>query len=377
LKKILVVCQQFSEGGIAAAASKLNASLIRFDTSVEVMAPSFSAKHADIPIPSLNLPGLFGSVPFWEMAIKLTKKKMYSYDLVILHHPVMFTKRLKDFDGNLLVIFHGTYSGYVQALRHAGLKLIEPYQSIQATIERKFLETLSNNQECIKVTGVSPSTILELRSNGYRGVAHFVPNAIPTVHSPTYSKADARKILDSLVHFKIEPEDVVLLHVGSATNSSGRQWSLSLKFFEKIAAVNPKLKLVAVGRGIKLAKNRDKNNVFCLGYVPKNVMQLLYASADVFVSLACYGGLSMAALEAASCGLPLILSDIPSHKFILSEHLGNGVLVDSVDPLLDLSRIENFLASLKPLRHYPSVDIQEKYSWDEIAKSYLRIGKLC
>ena len=377
LKRILVCCQQFSKGGIAASASKLNASLVSLDNSVNVMAPSFSTRHVDIPIHSLDLPGMFGSVPFWELAIKLTKKRVDNYDLVMLHHPVLVSDRLRDFDANLLVIFHGTYSGYVQALRHAGLRLIEPYQSAQAAIERKLLETLSDNQDHITVAGVSPSTILELRSNGYRGVAHVVCNAIPTVHQSIYSKTNARKILTRLTHFKIEPEDIVLLHVGSADNSPSRMLSLSLHFFEKLATSNPKLKLIAVGGGIKLAKNHDNKGIFSLGYVTKQIMQLLYASADAFISLACYGGLSMAVLEAASFGLPLILSDIPSHKFILSDHLGHGVLVDSLEPSLNLDKVETLLASSTTLRYYPPLDIQKKYSWDEIAKNYLRIGKLC
>ena len=60
------------------------------------------------------------------------------------------------------------------------------------------------------------------------------------------------------------------------------------------------------------------DRVFLPGYVSNLIG--LYKRADVYVSLSLYEGHPNAVLEAAACGCPLVLSDIPAHREFLDDH---------------------------------------------------------
>ena len=85
--------------------------------------------------------------------------------------------------------------------------------------------------------------------------------------------------------------------------------------------------LVLVGDGPlleqcgRLVGTRD--NIYIAGSV-KNIKDYLGA-ADIFVSASITEGYPNAVLEALSCGLPVILSDIPAHREILAFNEQAGI----------------------------------------------------
>jgi len=378
MKRILMCSQQFSAGGISRVVHSLREALIRNGYSVEVMAPSYPAcEEADIPIPSLNMPGLIGSLSFWELATRMAERRKDHYDLIMMHHPVLLSGKSFNLSNNAIFTFHGTYYGYAQAYHLYKLGFYGPYYDLATMIERRLLNKLSDNQRSrIVVTGVSPSTISELRANGYADVAHFVPNAMPNI-GEIISKKRARNRLSRSTYLRFDDDDRVLLSVGRIDPQ--KQPLLIPSLFSEIVKGNSDVKLVIVGEG-SLSHRLQKllkayNNAFYLGFVPQEWLHLIYSCADAYISLSCCEGLPNCVLEAAAHGLPLILSEILAHRWIISERIGHGILVDSFNPKKDADKASALLESSSDVPYYPDYNAT-KLSWDKIAETYLRLGEV-
>lgn len=78
--------------------------------------------------------------------------------------------------------------------------------------------------------------------------------------------------------------------------------------------------LIYIGKGhlMNILKNNSPSNVSIIGYVD-NVEDYLNAS-DCFISASISEGMGNSVIEAAACGLDLLLSDIPSHREICNSY---------------------------------------------------------
>jgi glycosyltransferase involved in cell wall biosynthesis len=85
------------------------------------------------------------------------------------------------------------------------------------------------------------------------------------------------------------------------------------------------------------------DGVFYHGPVSRDHALATYKQADIFISASCYEGLPSSVLEAAAFGLPLILSRIPAHEWLLQQGVGDGLLVDPNNPETCVSQIINYL----------------------------------
>lgn len=89
-----------------------------------------------------------------------------------------------------------------------------------------------------------------------------------------------------------------------------------IEVLNRIKKENFKLLFLGNGSLFKICKEKAKNkNIVFLGNVD-NVFEYLKAS-DYFISASLTEGLPNSVLEAMSCGLPCLLSDIPSHQEII------------------------------------------------------------
>ena len=79
----------------------------------------------------------------------------------------------------------------------------------------------------------------------------------------------------------------------------------------------------------------------------------------------------MAALEATSNGLPLILSDIPSHQAILDYGIGSGILVSSIRPRVD--DIVKFVSNFSGRKRARKLHLSQNFSWKSVVKTYLSL----
>ena len=94
-----------------------------------------------------------------------------------------------------------------------------------------------------------------------------------------------------------------------------------LRLFAGLAERSPALTLLVTGRGrasfeteCESLPRHVRDRVHHLGHVARDELNGLYRGAEAFVSLSRFEGFNMPAAEAASCGTPLILSDLPVHR---------------------------------------------------------------
>lgn len=94
----------------------------------------------------------------------------------------------------------------------------------------------------------------------------------------------------------------------------------------------PKAHLQIVGNGSeylslkqKIKKEKLESNIELLGNIEKEELRDRYSSCDVYITASKHEMLDLPAIEAMSCGKPVVLSDIPVHKEIIEKSKGGKI----------------------------------------------------
>jgi L-malate glycosyltransferase len=158
---------------------------------------------------------------------------------------------------------------------------------------------------------------------------YTIPNGVDeTYFSPVdeLEKAKLRKKLG------LNTRKRIVIFVGSLC--SRKDPFTAIRAFQK-ANISSSAVLVLLGDGplLKECKKYNGEHIIVKGKV-ENVREFLKC-ADIFISSSKSEGLPMAVLEAINCGLPVILSDIESHREILSKNpvIGDKFSIGNVDEL--------------------------------------------
>jgi len=114
-------------------------------------------------------------------------------------------------------------------------------------------------------------------------------------------------------------------------------------------------------------KTKDLNNVILTGNVD-NINEYLQAS-DYYISTSFSEGLPMSVIEAMACSLPMILSDIEQHKYVLKENSGmlfkTGDMNDLISKIKNISNVDYNLYSScareSAHKYFSSVLMSENY----------------
>ena len=197
-----------------------------------------------------------------------------------------------------------------------------------------------------------------------------IQNAVDT----GYFKVDEKSISNSKaikIKYKLPADKKVLLC--STRLIKLKNIDLIIKMFTKNKLFEKGLILVISGDGPeksnlqKLSKGYD--SIFFLGFI--NNIKELYAISDFFISASKSEGLPNAVLEALSCGLPCILSDIPGHKEIFLDNLNlakffnNNSISDLHKKILELLD-EDYDTLSKSIRNH----IKKYFSAESMSKKY-------
>lgn len=129
--------------------------------------------------------------------------------------------------------------------------------------------------------------------------------------------------------------------------------------------------LILLGDGPMLAHCRqlaDRSPRIIFKGQVNNVSSYL-GVADVFVSASYSEGMPNAVLEALASGLPVVLSDIPSHREILKRLPNSGLLFKSGD-IDHLRHVIQFQNIAKPVRAPESSLIEAKFDAKSMSESY-------
>lgn len=111
-----------------------------------------------------------------------------------------------------------------------------------------------------------------------------------------------------------------------------------------------------------------------LGQVEKDQLVKLYQNATLFVLPSYHEGLPTVLLEAMSCGLPVIATDVRGNRDVISDG-ENGILVPQRAPKKLAEAIRNLLddeKTKKTLSENARKTIEEKYTWDAVSSKFLR-----
>lgn len=137
--------------------------------------------------------------------------------------------------------------------------------------------------------------------------------------------------------------------------------------------LGPSTKLILAGRGPDEQRLREISaglNVEFRGFVTEAEKLDLMARARVFVLPSRFEGWGIVALEAASCGRPVVVSDIPELGFAVEGSFG---LAFRTGDAIDLaSRLGLLLGSADMRRDMGirAISYVQKYTWESIAQDY-------
>jgi len=143
------------------------------------------------------------------------------------------------------------------------------------------------------------------------------------------------------------------------------------------------VKLLLAGKGELLSwaiqKAREyeiENCVEFLGHIGNRVtLNTLYQNAKIFILPSSYEGLPTVLLEAMAFGLPVIASDIPSVREVITDEL-NGLLVTPNSSYELSEAIKRLLYDEETRRRLGTNarrTVEENYSWDIVARRILDV----
>jgi len=234
-----------------------------------------------------------------------------------------------------------------------------------------------------KVICVSEATAVQCVQRGVsRERTVVITNGI---EDDLYSHEDRNTLKKQLAErLGFSPASQLLLSVGRLVERKGIKWFLE-NVFPAVIEEFPDCLYLIVGSGsffseIRKTIETKKLNagVRMLGSVDDETLRLIYNSSDVFVmpNIPVKGdmeGFGVVALEAASCCLPVVASDLEGIKDAIRDG-ENGFLLESGNAVSFLEKITEFLRDER-LRETFGMQARkvalENYGWSNVAKSYL------
>lgn len=220
--------------------------------------------------------------------------------------------------------------------------------------------------------GVSEETVNEMADAGFQRVK-LIPNGVNTklfVPVSAEEKLEIRRaILGPVAH------DYVAVFVGRL----GPEKNL-LVLLDAIAEIELDVFLLVVGEGAQreevqryVRTKKIQQRVAFWGTV--NDVHRFYQMADVFVLPSLSEGLPNTLLEAMSCGIPSVGSNINSIRSVI-DHKHNGYLFKT-DESQDLAEAMTKILTDPHLARFLSVNarkiVEERFSLDHVAHEYVRL----
>jgi glycosyltransferase involved in cell wall biosynthesis len=284
---------------------------------------------------------------------RLLRSMESNFDLIHLHNsniPVVHTSL------PTVVTVHGTMQGYVNNRKALDLQslVVKTFSRMYVSIDRKVIESAN------KVIAVSNACARELQD--YYGIkdVDVVYNGVDTnFFIPAEEK---------------EWEEPYILYTGRLSPEKGL---LDLVESAKyICQDYPEIKFVIIGIGPlerrlrKLAHNLDLNkSISFLGYMDQNKLVKYYQNAMVYVLPSYIEGLSTTLLEAMSCGIPTVATNIAANSEVVVDN-ETGILVPPRDSKA-LADAIIYLLENEDIRESMGKNARKKvedYSWNKIAE---------
>ena len=177
-------------------------------------------------------------------------------------------------------------------------------------------------------------------------------------------------------------DEAVMLYVGRIQRLKGIELAIRAADELRPALDRPLTLLVAGGAsgpagGIEVARLRAlvselglEDVVRFVGPVPHEELPTYYRAADVLVVCSHSESFGLAALEAHSCGTPVVGTPVGGLSYVVADER-SGFLVDTRDPAVFAARLKTLLAddSLRERFRRAAIASAASFSWDGTAQS--------
>jgi glycosyltransferase involved in cell wall biosynthesis len=151
---------------------------------------------------------------------------------------------------------------------------------------------------------------------------------VPEGPDPVFSPASADAVDSARRHLGLGPEDGYLLYVGGI--SPHKNIETLVDAFARLTQPRPRLVLVGeletetyasavLSVRERIASHSLEREVLLPGFIPDEILAALYTGAVVVVNPSLAEGFGLPAVEAAACGAPVVLSDLPAHRETLGD----------------------------------------------------------
>jgi len=238
-------------------------------------------------------------------------------------------------------------------------------KKIQNSVRNSDLIITPSNTIKSQLEEFYPETIGKVRT-----VYHGISDNIKYIN-------DTEQMRKTLDKYKINQP--YLLFVGNIENRKNIS-NLLNAFSELINERKIEHQLVLVGKpgwgfdkiNIKAKELNLSNKVCFIGWAGENELSVLYSAADVFVYPSWYEGFGFPILEAMKCKLPVVVSDIPTHREIASDAAtfvipdNPSMIADAIYSLI-LNRSQRELLISRGLEHV------KFFTWEKTARETLNI----
>lgn len=299
------------------------------------------------------------SMWWYRKLMELAERDTYP-DLIWTHQPIAPVLPTDDpeFWNRVVLTIHTTLTREYELARDGvySRKLL-PYYWFVSKLEQRFHGLVQrDNRVNPTYTVVSPHLRSEIEHFGISN-AKYIPNGVFIPESRSYSGIRAEYGI---------PEDASIVFTIGSLSAQKRPDLFAELFSEAVDRLNNVYCVVAgTGAYSEEVEQYASDHFRVLGYVSDEEKWRWFADADVFASLSAYEGMPVASAEALSFDIPVLLSDIPAHRHLLSEYGATGVLVDnSVTEIVDaISELTGATADV----FLPS--------WEEVAAAYLDIAQ--
>jgi len=247
--------------------------------------------------------------------------------------------------------------------------LVVLYQKIWVNI---FLKKLD------KFIAVGNETVKALQEKGIpTKKIVFISNGIDT---EKYFKNHTRQELEKILGENIDNKKIILTS-GRLAKRKGVAW-----FCQNVMPQLPENYIyVIAGDGADknnveeaIKKNDLSTRIKMLGYVSDEVRDVLFNTCDVFVqpNIKVPGdmeGFGISVIEAASCQIPVIASDIEGLKDAIKDGQ-NGFLVESGNAEAWVNKINELLSNDEARKSFGQKArqfVMDNYTWEKISRKYL------
>ncbi len=358
-------------GGVTVHVKYLTEFLMRYNIDVEIITGCWNPEEVPVDAPVHVIKG--PKDPFFRLNISpWTSKEMREiikkgdFDVVHAHHA-----------------FARMPLSALSIARDLGIRSILTTHTVSFMPDYEYLwKTISYGYPVYRMMLSNADEIIAVSVAAKKFISHFtdvpvrvIPNGVDSHKFRKMNKVEARKIMG----FGDEP---FFLYVGRLVSKKGL-FNLLLAFKDVIKEI-PGAKLRIAGKGkLKPVLQSFTNvlgineNVEFLGFVPDELLNPLFSSADIFVLPSSFGeSFGIVILEAMASGTPVIGTRVGGIEEILAG--GNGILVPPSDPsaLADamLSLINDTDLQEKIVKKALQ-KVKEKYDWRVVARKIADIYK--